>query len=97
MGERDVDPKAMPTDVSDNRERKRFELTVDGGTAYLQYERTHDALTLVHTEVPPELRGRHLASRLVEAALADARSNGLRIVALCPFVRAYLRSHRPPA
>ena len=77
--------------VSDNAAQSRFELNVEGHTAYLTYERSHDALTLVHTEVPPEIRGRHLAGRLVDAALQAGRSAGLRIVVVCPFARAYLR------
>jgi uncharacterized protein len=80
--------------VSDNRALNRFELTVDGRTAFLSYERAHDALTLVHTEVPDELRGRHIGDALVEAALAAGHAEKLRIVAICPFVRAYLRRHR---
>jgi len=81
-------------DVSDNRAQSRFELTVDGHVAFLEYERTPDALTLVHTEVPAEIRGRHLGDRLVEAALAIGRSEGRRVVVICPFARAYLRRHR---
>jgi predicted GNAT family acetyltransferase len=79
--------------VIDSRAAHRFELTIDGQTAFLLYERTIDALRLVHTEVPPPLRHRHLGEALVEAALDDARKTGLRVVALCPFVKAYLRKH----
>lgn len=82
--------------VVDNTMRNRFELSVDGATAFLLYERTDDALTLVHTEVPELLRGRHLGETLVAAALQSARSAGLRIVAVCPFVRAYMRKHPAP-
>ena len=80
--------------VTDNPALKRFESTIDGHTAFLAYERTHDTLTLVHTEVPDDLRGRHVGEALVKAALDVGRSEGLRIVAICPFVRAYLRKHR---
>jgi uncharacterized protein len=82
-----------PDAVSDNPARSRFELTVDSQTAYLAYERTNDRLTLVHTEVPPELRGRHLAEKLVEAGVSAARASGLRLVVVCPFARAYMRRH----
>jgi predicted GNAT family acetyltransferase len=82
-------------DVSDNRALSRFELIVDGHTAFLAYDRTTDSLTLIHTEVPPELRGRHLGETLVEAALDIARSEGLRVSVVCPFARAYLRRHPP--
>jgi len=91
-----IDP-ATPGPVSDNAVRKRFELTIGGRTAFLAYERTNDSLTLVHTEVPDELRGRHVGDTLVEAALQAGRAAGLRIVAVCPFVRAYLRRHPPSA
>lgn len=80
--------------VSDNAAQSRFELTVDGHTAYLAYERSRDTLTLVHTEVPPEIRGRHLGDRLVAAALEAGRSAGLRVVVVCPFARAYLQRHQ---
>ena len=83
--------------VSDSSELKRFELTVDGLTAFLAYERTPDTLRLIHTEVPEGLRGRHVGEALVEAALQAGRSEGLRIVAICPFVRAYMRRHPPSA
>ena len=79
--------------IVNNAAAHRFELEVDGQTAFLDYQRSDDALTLVHTEVPPAFRGRHLGERLVQAALDAARSEGLRIVAVCPFVRAYLRKH----
>ena len=87
-----------PTDdksasVTDNRARNRFELPVNGDTAFLRYERTDDVLTLIHTEVPPAFRGHHVGDALVEAALEAGRSAGLRIIALCPFVRAYMRKH----
>jgi uncharacterized protein len=80
--------------VSDNAAQSRFELKVDGHVAYLQYERTPNTLTLIHTEVPVEIRGRHIGERLVEAALAIGRSEGRRIVVICPFARAYMRRHQ---
>src|SRR5262245_14056063 len=92
-----IQPAPISLDeVIDNVEKKQFELTVDGHTAYLAYERTSETLTLVHTEVPPEIRGRHLGDRLVDAAMAAGRSAGLRIVVVCPFARAYLRKQRQP-
>jgi uncharacterized protein len=79
--------------VSDNEAESRFELTVDGQTAFLAYDRTDDTLTVIHTEVPVALRGRHLGERLVEAALQTARSTGRRVVVICPFARAYMQRH----
>ncbi len=90
-------PTSSSWAVSDNPALKRFELTIDGLTAFLEYERTHETLTLIHTEVPDELRGRHVGEALVDAALRAGRSERLRIVAVCRFVRAYLRRHPPSA
>jgi len=89
-----ISPATEIGDVTDNTAQSRFELNVDGHVAYLEYERTPNTLTLLHTEVPPEIRGRHIADRLVEAALAIGRSEGRRLVVICPFARAYLRRHR---
>jgi predicted GNAT family acetyltransferase len=79
--------------VNDNRAAHRFELVVDGQMAFLTYERSRDRLTLVHTEVPPPLRGQHLAGALVKAGLHTARREGLQVVVVCPFAKAYLRKH----
>jgi predicted GNAT family acetyltransferase len=79
--------------VKDNRAAHRFELVVDGQVAFLTYERTRDRLILVHTEVPPPLRGQHLGDALVKAGLQTARTEGLQIDLVCPFAQAYLRKH----
>ena len=86
-------PSSARGSVADNRATNRFELSVNGETAFLLYERTADTLTLIHTEVPVSMRGLHVGDALVEAALEEARSARLRIVAVCPFVRAYMRKH----
>ena len=79
--------------VVDNRERSRFELTVEGQTAFLDYNRKPNAIVMVHTEVPPALRGRHLADALAKAAIDSAHADALEIVAVCPFVRKYMQKH----
>jgi hypothetical protein len=83
----------MSADVIDNAARTRFELAIDGQTAFLDYERTADCVRLLHTEVPEAFRGRGFGEALVKGALAAVRASGLSVVAVCPFVRAYLRKH----
>ena len=80
-------------DIRDNRRESRLELTRDGQTAILVYERTPKSLVLVHTEVPPALRGHHLGEALVRAGVEAARAEGLSVIATCPFAREYLRKH----
>lgn len=81
--------------VVDNTTSDRFELAAEGAMAFLVYKRTHDALALIHTEVPVVCRGRGLGEALVEAALSSARSDGLRVIPICPFAKAYIRRHYP--
>lgn len=79
--------------IRDNRAEGRLELTTDGQTAILVYERTAKSFVLVHTEVPPALRGHRLGEALVKAGVEAARAEGLSIIATCPFAREYLRKH----
>ena len=53
----------MSSDFRDNEERHRFELDVEGSTAFVSYRKTPDTITLVHTVVPPELGGKGVAVR----------------------------------
>jgi predicted GNAT family acetyltransferase len=80
--------------IVNNEAAQRFEARFAEGVALLQYQyRSDGALVLVHTEVPPVLRRRGIASRLAMAALAFAKDHGLEVVPVCPFVVAYLRQH----
>ena len=90
----DDSPPADGLKIVDNTAEHRFEVTVDEYTGFLVYERTPTTLTVVHTEVPPEIRGRHLGDRLVDAAIAAAEAAGLRLIVVCPFAREYLRRRR---
>jgi uncharacterized protein len=80
-------------DVTRNDARHRFEVTVDGYTAILAYREVDGRVTLIHTEVPPELRGRGIADALARTALVDARERGLMVRPLCPFVQAFVKRH----
>jgi predicted GNAT family acetyltransferase len=80
--------------VRDNPDELRYELLIDDTPAgELLYRLRSDAVVLVHTEVAPQFEGQGLGNKLVAGALADIRARGLRPVAVCPFVRAYLKRH----
>jgi len=76
-----------------NDARSRFEETVDGSTALLTFNRNGKRLVLIHTEVPEELEGHGLGSKLATFALNYARENDLTVVPRCPFVKSYLERH----
>ncbi len=83
----------MPAAVRQNTALSRFELEADGGTAVANYRLTGGVMIFTHTETPAHLRGRGIASRLVEGALHEARAQGLKVRAGCDFVRGYLARH----
>jgi hypothetical protein len=80
--------------VRDNKARSRFELDVEGGVAFANYRLTPSAVIITHTETPRALRGRGIASELVEGALQLIRGDGLKVIAGCGFVADYLHQHR---
>ncbi len=80
-------------EVSDNPRDQRFELAIDGEVAIVTYGLHDGAITFVHTFVPEALRGRGIATRLIQASLAAARDRRLRVVPQCPTFVAYVKAH----
>ncbi len=91
-----VDPPASTDtiEITNNEKESRLEASALEGLAYLRYQVLHDGtLILIHTEVPPALGGRGLASRLARTGLGLARSRGVRVVVKCPFVANFVERH----
>lgn len=84
---------ALP-DVIHNAAESRFEMTVDGHLSVAEYALRGDRMVFTHTFVPPELRGRGIAERLVLAGFRHARQHGYRIVPQCSYV-AVLLARKP--
>ena len=83
----------MTSPVRDNPALSRFELDAEGAEALAYYRLADGVMTFTHTETPQRLRGRGIASRLVQGALEAARARGLKVVARCSFVANYLARH----
>jgi predicted GNAT family acetyltransferase len=81
------------TAVRDNTDASRFELDRDGSMAFANYRLAGDRVIITHTETPPALRGRGIASELVKGALELIRTDGHKVVAGCSFVVDYLDRH----
>jgi predicted GNAT family acetyltransferase len=80
-------------DVVHEPDESRFAVHVGDLTAVLDYQRVGSRLVLPHTGVPRELEGHGIGNLLAREGLEWARSENLRVVPLCPFVRAYLHRH----
>jgi predicted GNAT family acetyltransferase len=77
--------------VRDNKPQSRFD--VEGAVAFANYRLTPTTVIITHTETPYALRGRGIASKLVQGALELIRADGLKVVAGCGFVVDYLNKH----
>lgn len=87
-----TDKTGAPVTVA--READKFTVTVEGKTVGLAAFGDRDGQRVFsHTEVDEAFGGRGLATILVAEALAATRTEGLRIVAVCPMVAAYVKKH----
>lgn len=81
-------------DVRDNRDQSRYEVFLDGAVAgRSEYHLTGRTIIFIHTETDPAYAGQGLASTLVQRALDDVRARGLRVIARCPYVKAWIQRH----
>ncbi|MEX0842334.1 MAG: GNAT family N-acetyltransferase [Xanthobacteraceae bacterium] len=83
----------MSSPVRNNTALSRFELDAEGIAAVAHYRLADGVITFTHTEVPPALRERGIASRLIQGALEAVRAQGLKVVPRCSFVRHYIATH----
>ena len=83
----------MNNAVSNNATHHRYELKVDGHIAATYYKIADGVITFIHTEVPPELGGKGIGSRLIKGALDQVRADGLKVIAECEFVKGYIEKH----
>ncbi|GGM14394.1 GNAT family N-acetyltransferase [Dactylosporangium sucinum] len=89
----------MDFNVVDNADQHRYEIHVDGALAGAAYYRLHPEegaptrVVFTHTEVEKEFEGKGIGSKLAAGALTLANDAGLKIVAQCPFIVAYLKKH----
>lgn len=79
--------------VIDNTESSRFEIREEGHIAFEDYELFEGGIAYTHTEVPPALAGRGIASFLIKYILDDAVAKGLKVKPVCPMVKAYIDKH----
>ena len=83
----------MDDAARDVPERHRFELIVEGQTAFAEYRPTSGGTEFYHTVVPEALGGKGIGSRLVKSVLDQIRARGTKIKPTCPFFKAFIEKH----
>lgn len=80
--------------VADAPQAHRYEaMTGDELAGTAAYIRTPEVIAFIHTEVGDAFEGRGIGSALARTALDDARAQGLRVLAICPFIAGWLAKH----
>lgn len=79
---------------TNNEERSRYELDLDGYIAKIDYIIADDGvIVLTRTDVPAPLRGEGVGSKLIELTLEDIEKNALKVIPQCSFVADFIRKH----
>ncbi len=86
-------PELEDIPLVNNELSRQFELAVNGQKAKIEYELQKGRMSLLHTEVPPELEGRGVGTAIVEKTLHYMQDNSLKLVPWCSFVKAYVKKH----
>jgi len=85
--------EAAPVQVRRNEEAGRFEVELEGETAFAQYQVLPEGVLFPHTVVPEAFEGRGVGSALARAGLDWAREQGLKVLPACAFFAAYMQRH----
>ncbi|MBO0812923.1 MAG: N-acetyltransferase [Microlunatus sp.] len=85
----------MTITVVDVPNENRYEATDQAGTRYglVDYIRTDKMITFTHTEVDPAAEGKGIGSTLARAVLDQARTDGVAVLPLCPFIKGWIARH----
>jgi len=79
--------------IHHNIAASRFETIVEGHQSVAEYRLAGNDMIFTHTYVPPELRGRSIASQLIRVGVDFARKENKNIVPQCSYVAAWLQRH----
>jgi predicted GNAT family acetyltransferase len=83
-------------DVQRNENSGSYDAVIDGRVVGMIVYHTpsgNQRVTLSHTIVDPEYRGRGIATGLVKHALDDIRARSLKLTNYCSFVADYIADH----
>ena len=76
-----------------NEAEQQFEVDLGDAKAFAKYSLEPGKIIFPHTVVPEEYEGQGIGSALIRAGLQYARDHQLKVVPLCRFFAAYMKSH----
>lgn len=78
-------------EIKNNEAENRFEVTIDGQLAKLDYMMDGNTIVMTHVGVHPDQRGKGVAGKITQVALDYAKEKSLRVIPMCSYVATYIR------
>jgi uncharacterized protein len=83
----------MDDSVTENPAAHRFEMAVGDSIAAAYYRLEDGKVVLTHTEVPQELSGQGIGSRLADGVFQLIRASRRKAVVRCSFMAGWVNRH----
>jgi uncharacterized protein len=83
----------MDNTVTENPAAHRFEMTIGDAIAAAYYRLEDGKVVLTHTEVPQELSGQGIGSKLADGVFRLIRASGRKVVVRCSFMAGWVSRH----
>ncbi len=80
--------------VTDNIEKRRFELDVDGQTVFANYRLDNNVMFINYVESPVALRGSGAAGKLMEGVMKIAQERSYKVVPICGYAVSWINRHK---
>lgn len=80
-------------EIINNTKEHRFEYWTGDLVSFVTYNIKDNMLILFHTEVPEQLSGQGIATKLAAYVLNYGKDNGYKLKVYCPFITKYIERH----
>ncbi len=77
--------------MHNNTSQNRFELEVNGHTAYADYKIENGILHIKYVFAPTELRGTGAAGNLMQQVMEHARAQNYKVIPICGYAASWIQ------
>lgn len=82
----------MKLEIKHDAENQKFFAIIEGKEAYLEYIISDlNIINMIKTYVPPELRGKGIAEKIVNAAFLFAKEKKYKVIPSCSYINTYIK------